>query len=74
VPRPSAPHTVAVVKAIVVVPFPACVDLYALLQCGEDFKYLCKTYDGYIDVFRVLLVEDDASSPPASGTFQYTSA
>jgi hypothetical protein len=29
----------------------ACVDLYALLQCGEGSEYGHKTYSGYIEVF-----------------------
>jgi hypothetical protein len=48
--------------------------LYALLQCGEDSEYGRKAYDGYFEVFRVLLVEDSESSPPASENFQSAAA
>jgi hypothetical protein len=43
--------------------------LYTLLQCGEDSKYGCKAYSGYIEVFWSLLAEDGESSPLASGNF-----
>jgi hypothetical protein len=45
------------------------VDLYALLQCGEDSEYGRKAYDGYIEMFWALLVKDGESSPPVSGNF-----
>jgi hypothetical protein len=70
---PFVPPAVAVVEAITVILSPTPTDLYALLQYGEDFEYGRKTCGGYIEVFWVLLVEDDESSPPASGNFQSTS-
>jgi hypothetical protein len=66
------PTTAAVVEAIVVIPSLERANLYALLQCDEDFEYGCKTYGGYIEVLRTLLVKDGESSPPASGNFQST--
>jgi hypothetical protein len=45
------PPTAVVVEAIVVVLSPMRADLYALLQCSDDFKYGCKAYDGYTEVF-----------------------
>jgi hypothetical protein len=63
-----------VVEAIVIVILSVRADLYILLQCGEDSGYGRKTYGGYIEVFRTLLVEDGESSPPASGNFQSISA
>jgi hypothetical protein len=66
------PPTAAVVEAIVVIPSLERANLYALLQCDEDFEYGHKTYGGYIEVFRTLLVEDDESSPLASRNFQST--
>jgi glucosinolate gamma-glutamyl hydrolase len=44
--------------------------LYALLQYGEDSEYGRKAYNGYFEVFRMLLVKDGESSLPASGNFQ----
>jgi hypothetical protein len=44
--------------------------LYTLLQCSEDFKYGCKAYAIYFEVFHMLLAEDDESSPPISRNFQ----
>jgi hypothetical protein len=72
VARPCAPPAAVVVEAIVVIPSPMRANLYALLQCGEDSEYVHKTYGGYIEVFRTLVVEDGESSPPASGNFQST--
>jgi hypothetical protein len=43
-------------------------------QCGEDFEYGRKAYDGYIKVFWALLAEDGESSPPTSGKFQSANA
>jgi hypothetical protein len=63
-----------VVEAIVVVPSPARVDLYAPLQCSEDSEYRRKAYDGYIKVFWALLAEDSESSPLASWDFQSSNA
>jgi hypothetical protein len=40
-----------VVEAIVIVPSLVRADLYALLQCSEDFEYGRKAYGGYIEVF-----------------------
>jgi hypothetical protein len=51
-----------------------CADLYVLLQCSEDSEYGQKAYNGYIEVFWVLLVEDDEFSPPVSGKFQSANA
>jgi hypothetical protein len=59
-----------VVKAIIIIPSPMCANLYALMQCGEDFEYGRKTYGGYIEVFWALVVEDGESSLPASGNVQ----
>jgi hypothetical protein len=67
--RSCAPSAAAVVEAIIVVPSLARADLYALLQCGEDSEYWCKAYGGYIEVFWMLVAEDDESSPSASGNF-----
>jgi hypothetical protein len=72
--RPCAPAAATVVKAIIVVPSPACDDLYALLQCDEDSEYERKTYGGYIEVFWVLLTEDGESSPSVSRNFQSANA
>jgi hypothetical protein len=66
------PTTAAVVEAIVVIPSLEHANLYALLQCDEDFEYGRKTYGGYIEVLRTLLAKDGESSPPASGNFQST--
>jgi hypothetical protein len=63
-----------VIEAIIDVPSPACADLYEMLQCGVDSEYGRKTYGGYIEMFWMLLVEDDESSPPASGNFQSVNA
>jgi hypothetical protein len=58
-----------VVEAIIVVPSLARADLYALLQCDENSEYWCKVYGGCIEVFWMLVAEDDKSSPSASGNF-----
>jgi hypothetical protein len=50
-----------------------CVDLYALLQFGEDSEYGRKAHNDYFKVFHALLVEDE-SSPLASGNFQSAAA
>jgi hypothetical protein len=67
--RGRAPLAAAVIEAIIVVLSSVCVDLYALLQCGEDSEYGRKTYGGYIEVFWALLVEDGEFSPSTSGNF-----
>jgi hypothetical protein len=69
-----APPAAAVAEAIIVIPLPLCVNLYTLLQCGEDSEYGCKAYGGYIKVFWALLVEDGESSPLKSGNFQSANA
>jgi hypothetical protein len=63
------PPTAVVVEAIIIIPSPTHADLYALLQCGDDSKYTCKTYGGYIKVFWALLVENSESSSPTSENF-----
>jgi hypothetical protein len=72
--RPCASPAAVVVEAIVVVPSLARADLYALLQCGEDFEYGRKAYSGYIEVFWVLVVDVGEASPLASGDFQSVNA
>jgi hypothetical protein len=62
------------VEVVIIVPSVAHAGLYALLQCGEDFEYGRKAYDGYFEVFHALLAEDGESSPPASGNFQSAAA
>jgi hypothetical protein len=62
-----------VVEAIVVIPSPACADLYAL-QCGEDSEYGRKVYGGYIEMFWALLAEEGESSTSASRNFQSANA
>jgi hypothetical protein len=48
--------------------------LDALLQCGEDSEYRRKAYDGYFEVWHVLLVEDGKSSPLTTRNFQCAAA
>jgi hypothetical protein len=68
------PLAAVVVKAIILVPLSTCADLYALLQCAEDFEYGRKAYGGYIEVFWALVAEDGESSLPATENFQSTNA
>jgi hypothetical protein len=68
------PPAAAVVETVVVVLLSTCTGVYALLPCGEDSEYGHKAYDSYFEVFRTLLVEDDESSPSASGNFQSAAA
>jgi hypothetical protein len=63
-----------VVEVIIIVPTSARADLYALLQCRDDSEYGRKVYGGYIEVFWMLAVEDDESSPSTSGNFQSANA
>jgi hypothetical protein len=74
VARPCAPPAAAVVETIGVIPSSARADLYVQLQEGEDSKYGCKEYGGYIEVFWVLLAEDGESLPPVSKNFQSANA
>jgi hypothetical protein len=69
--RPCTPPAALVVKAVVVIPTSTRASLYALLQCGEDSKYRCKSYGGYFEVFRRILAEDGESSRLACGNYQF---
>jgi hypothetical protein len=61
----------AVVDAIVVVPSSTHANLYALLQCGEEFEYGRKAYCGYNEVFWA---EDGEFSSQTSGNFKSDNA